>query len=421
MLDMRFIRENPETVKAGLARKYDKSDIDRILKLDEDRREIIRQVEQLKKQRNETSAEIAKKKKAGESADEAIAAMRKVGEDIAELDGKLRELENDLQDKLSWVPNLPHDDVPVGKDESANEVIREWGEKPVREFEVLPHWEIGEKLGIIDFKAAARLSGSMFYVLKGLGARLERAMYNYMLDMHTADGYIECATPVLVNSDTMFGTGQLPKLDDDMYKMDEDDLYLIPTAEVPVTNLHKGEILDHSDLPLHMVAYTPCFRREAGAAGKDTRGMTRVHQFGKVELVHICRPEEATDEFDKLLAQAEKVLQGLKIPYRVMALATGDLSFASAKTYDLELYSAGVDRYVEVSSVSTFDDFQARRMNTRFRDEERKVRFVHTLNGSGQALARLYAAILENYQNADGTVTIPEVLRPYMGGTDKIG
>jgi seryl-tRNA synthetase len=421
MLDMRFIRENPEAVKQGLAKKYDKADIDQIVKLDEDRREIIRKVELLKGQRNTASVEIAKKKKAGESADDAIAAMRKVGEEIASLDGKLRELDQDLQTKLSWIPNLPHDDVPVGRDESDNKFVRDWGEKPVRDFDVLPHWEIGEKLGIIDFKAAARLSGSMFYLLKGMGARLERALYNYMLDMHLADGYVECSTPVLVTGDSMFGTGQLPKLADDMYKMDDDDLYLIPTGEVPLTNIYKGEILDHTQLPIHLAAYTPCFRREAGAAGKDTRGMTRVHQFGKVELVHICRPEKSLEEFDKLLAQAEKVLQGLNIPYRVMVLATGDLSFASARTYDLELYSSGVDEYIEISSVSTFDDFQARRMNCRFRDEDRKVQFVHTLNGSAQALARLYAAILENYQNSDGTVTIPEVLRQYMGGADKIG
>ncbi len=421
MLDMRFIRENPDTVKQGLAKKFDKSDIDQIVKLDEDRREIIRNGEQLKGQRNTASAEIARKKKAGESADDAIAAMRKVGEEITALDGKLRELDRELQTKLSWIPNLPHDDVPVGKDESDNRFVRDWGEKPVKDSETLPHWEIGEKLGIIDFKAAARLSGSMFYLLKGMGARLERALYNYMLDMHLADGYVECSTPILVTGDSMFGTGQLPKLADDMYKMDEDDLYLIPTGEVPLTNIFKGEILDHTQLPIHLVAYTPCFRREAGAAGKDTRGMTRVHQFGKVELVHICHPDNSLAEFDKLLAQAEKVLKGLNIPYRVMVLATGDLSFASARTYDLELYSAGVDEYIEISSVSTFDDFQARRMNCRFRDEERKVRFVHTLNGSAQALARLFAAILENYQNEDGTVTIPEVLRPYMGGADKIG
>ena len=421
MLDMRLIRENPELVKQGLANKYDTSDLDKIVNLDEKRREIIRQVEKLKGQHNKASAEIAQKKKAGESADEAIAAMRQVGQEIAALDDDLREIDQELQMAMSWLPNLPHDDVPVGKDESSNRFVREWGEKPQKDFKVLPHWEIGESLGILDLEAASRLSGSGFYFLKGLGARLERALYNYMLDMHVADGFLECSVPVMVTTETLFGTGQLPKLADDMYKTERDDLYLIPTAEVSLTNIYRGEIIDHTMLPMYMVAYTPCFRREAGAAGKDTRGMIRVHQFTKVELVKIVRPEKSPEELESLLTQAEKVLQGLKLPYRVMVLATGDLSFASAKTYDLELYAAGVDRYLEISSVSTFDDFQARRMNCRFRDADGKVRFPHTLNGSGLALARLIPAILENYQNADGSVTIPDVLRPYMGEADKIG
>jgi seryl-tRNA synthetase len=421
MLDLKLIRENPELVKQGLARKFDTSDIDKITSLDERRREIIRQVEKLKGDRNKASAEIAQKKKAGESADEAIAQMREVGTAIAGLDLGLRDVEKDLREALSWLPNIPYDEVPVGKDEESNEFVREWGEKPQTDFEIRPHWEIGEKLGILDLEAAARLSGSGFYFLKGMGARLERALYNFMLELHTADGYVECAPPVLVTAETLYGTGQLPKLAEDMYKTERDDLYLIPTAEVSLTNVYKGEIIDHTMLPLNLVAYTPCFRREAGAAGKDTRGMIRVHQFGKVELVKIVRPEKSLEELEILLTQAEKVLRGLNLPYRVVVLATGDLSFASAKTYDLELYAAGVDRYLEISSVSTFDDFQARRMNCRFRDEERKIRFPHTLNGSGLALARLVPAILENYQNADGSVTIPDVLRPYMGGADKIG
>ena len=421
MLDLRLIRESPELVKQGLANKYDTSDLDKIVTLDEKRREIIRQVEKLKGQRNKASAEIAQKKKAGESADDAIAAMRQVGQEIAALDEQLRTVDEELQTAMSWLPNLPHDDVPVGKDESSNRFVREWGEKPQKDFGVLPHWEIGETLGILDLEAAARLSGSGFYFLKGLGARLERALYNYMLDMHIADGFLECSVPVMVTTETLFGTGQLPKLAEDMYKTERDDLYLIPTAEVSLTNIYRGEIIDHTMLPMYMVAYTPCFRREAGAAGKDTRGMIRVHQFTKVELVKIVQPEKSPEELESLLTQAEKVLQGLKLPYRVMVLATGDLSFASAKTYDLELYAAGVDRYLEISSVSTFDDFQARRMNCRFRDADGKVRFPHTLNGSGLALARLIPAILENYQNADGSVTIPDVLRPYMGEADKIG
>jgi seryl-tRNA synthetase len=300
-------------------------------------------------------------------------------------------------------------------------VGREWGEIPKPDFEVQPHWEIGAKLGILDLEGSARVSGSGFYVLKGLGARLQRALINYMLDLHTADGFVELLVPHLVTADTMFGTGQLPKLGPDMYHCEEDDLWLIPTAEVPVTNLFKQQILDHTQLPLYLVAHTPCYRREAGAAGKDTRGMIRVHQFNKVELVKIVRPENSYDELESLVAQAEKVLQGLRLPYRVSLLSTGDLSFAAAKCYDLELWSAGVERYLEISSVSNFEDFQARRMKCRFRDADRKVHYPHTLNGSGLALARLVPAILENYQNPDGTITIPEVLRPYMNGLEKIG
>jgi len=421
MLDIRLIREEPEAVKAGLARKFDESNIDDILGLDEQRREIIRQVEALKAERNKASAEIAKKKKAKEPADDAIAAMREVGQKIAGLDQELRELEATLHEKLSWLPNIPHESVPVGKTEESNEFVREWGEKPQKDFKVLPHWEIGPKLGVLDLEAAARVSGSGFYLLKGVGARLMRALSNYMLDVHTADGYVEIFPPVVVNEATMFGTGQLPKMAEDMYYIEKDGMYLIPTAEVPVTNIHRGEILSQAELPIKMVAFTPCFRREAGAAGKDTRGMIRVHQFEKVELVQIVEPEKSYEALEGLVVQAEKILQGLKIPYRLMVLATGDLSFASAKTYDLELWSAGVEKYLEISSVSNFESFQARRMNTRFRDSEKKRHFPHTLNGSGLALARLIPAILENYQNSDGTVTIPEVLWPYMGGLEKIG
>ena len=421
MHDLKFIRENPDLVKQGLARKYDKSDIDKILALDETRRDIIRHVEALKAERNRASAEIGRCKKAGQPSDEAVAAMREVGQRIAEFDERLRLVDLDLQTALSWVPNLPHDSVPVGPDESHNLFVREWGRKPNPDFTVLPHWEIGQKLGILDMEAAARISGSGFYVLKGLGARLERALINYMLDTHIRDGFVEIAAPMVVNPETMFGTGQLPKLDDDMYKVERDNMYLIPTAEVPVTNMYRGEILSIEQLPMYFVAFTSCFRREAGAAGKDTRGMIRVHQFEKVELVKIVPPETSYDELESLLTQAEKILQGLQIPYRVMLLATGDLSFASAKTYDLELYAVGVDRYLEISSVSNFEAFQARRMNMRFRDSENKTQFPHTLNGSGLALARLVPAVLENYQNRDGTITVPEVLRPYMGGLDRIG
>jgi len=420
MLDMRFIRENPELVRTGATNKNEKCDIDQILKLDEQRREIIRGVEKLKAERNKVSAEIAMKKKSGEDASEAIAAMREAGDKIGAQDQALRELEAELKKHLDWVPNLPHESVPVGRDESVNQVIREWGTKPASSFKVLPHWEIGEKLGIIDLPGASAVAGSGFWVLKGIGARLQRALIQYMLDMHTADGFVEVATPFLVSAETMFGTGQLPKLADDMYCLESDDLWLIPTAEVSVTNLYRQRIVPEEELPVRMVAHSPCFRREAGAAGKDTRGLLRVHQFDKVELVEIVHPDESYAELETLTAQAEKVLQGLNLHYRVVTLATGDLSFAAAKTYDLELWAAGVERYLEISSVSNFEAFQARRMNLRFRNDEKKTVFPHTLNGSGLALPRLMATILETCQNEDGSVTIPEVLRPYMGGAERI-
>jgi seryl-tRNA synthetase len=421
MLDLRFIRENPDLVQTGAQNKNEKCDIGQILELDEQRREIIRGVEKLKAERNRVSGEIAKKKKAGENADEAIAAMREVGEEVGRQDNALREIDAELAAHLARVPNLPHPEVPVGRDESSNRFVRDWGRKREFGFKVKPHWEVGERLGILDLAAAAALTGSGFYVLKGAGARLERALANYMLDTHTADGFQEIVAPYLVNENTMFGTGQLPKLRDDMYKVENEDLWLIPTAEVPLTNLYKQQIIDEASLPINLVAHTPCFRREAGAAGKDTRGMLRVHQFGKVELVKIVHPDDSYNDLEKLTAQAEKILQGLNLHYRVVELATGDLSFASARTYDLELWAPGVEKYLEISSVSNFESFQARRMNLRYRDAEKKPVFPHTLNGSGLALARLIPAVLENYQNEDGTVTVPEVLVPYMGGLTKIG
>jgi seryl-tRNA synthetase len=420
MLDIRLIRENPDLVKTGIAKKKDTTDIDHLLALDEQRREIIRQVESLKSERNTVSAEIARKKKAKEPAEHAIAAMKEVGERIAQLDNDLREIDRKLNDLMIWIPNIPHDSVPVG-DESNNQLVREWGSIPTFDFTVKPHWEIGQQLAIFDQEAATRLSGSGFYVLRGLGAAMERALINFMLDTHTADGFQETSIPFLVNWDTMFGTGQLPKMDEDMYHTDPDNMYLIPTAEVSLTNLCRDSILSYQDLPVSLVAVSPCFRREAGAAGKDTRGMLRVHQFLKVELVKIVRPEQSYNELEALVRQAAKILELLKLPYRVLTLATGDLSFASAKTYDLEVWSAGVKNWLEISSISNFEDFQARRMKCRFRDEDKRNLFVHTLNGSGLALARLIPAILENYQNADGTITVPEVLRPYMNGIERIG
>lgn len=420
MLDIRLIRENPDLVKTGVSKKNNTVDIDNLLTLDEQRREIIRQVEALKSERNTVSAEIAKKKKAKEPADDAIAAMKEVGQKIGKLDNDLRELDQKFHDLMIWIPNIPHESVPVG-DETNNELVREWGEISKPDFKVKPHWEIGQELGVFDQDASVRLSGSGFYVLRGLGAALERALINFMLDIHTSDGYQEASVPFLVNWDTMFGTGQLPKMDDDMYRTDPDHMYLIPTAEVSLTNLYRDSIISYEDLPLSLVSASPCFRREAGAAGKDTRGMLRVHQFLKVELVKIVRPEESYKVLEELLTQAAKILELLKLPYRVLTLATGDLSFASAKTYDIEVWSAGVEKWLEISSVSNFEDFQARRMKCRFRDEDKKNQFVHTLNGSGLALARLIPAIFENYQNADGTITVPEVLRPYMNGIERIG
>lgn len=420
MLDMRLIRDDPESVKAGAINKNDKCDIDLILKLDTQRREIIRAVESLKAERNQASAQIAKKKKAGEDAEEAILATRKIGDQIAAKDQALRELEAKLKTETAQVPNLPHASVPVGRDESANVLVREWGSKPEYDFKVLPHWEIGEKLGLLDLSAGTAMSGSGFWTLRGPGARLQRALIQYMLDMHAADGFVEVAVPFLVTAETMFGTGQLPKLADDMYRIESDDLWLIPTSEVSVTNLYRQQIIKEEQLPIKMVAHSPCFRREAGAAGKDNRGLLRVHQFDKVELVKIVSPDDSYDELETLTAQAEKVLQGLKLHYRVITLATGDLSFAAAKTYDLELWSAGVNQYLEISSISNFESFQARRMNLRYRDADKKPVFPHTLNGSGLALPRLMAAILENGQNSDGTIAIPEALWSYMGGMEQI-
>jgi seryl-tRNA synthetase len=414
MLDIKILRENPEMVKAGIAKKKDSSDIDKIIALDQSRRDNLKRVEKLKADRNAASAEIAKKKKAGESAEDAVAAMRAVGDEITRLDEQVRLTELEIHDLLSRVPNIPHESVPVGVDETANEIVREWGTRPTPSFKTLPHWEIGAKLGILDLEAAAKISGSGFYVLKGAGAKLQRALVSLMLDTHTANGFTEYSTPYLVNSDTMYGTGQLPKFADDLYKTTSDDLWLIPTAEVPLTNIFKQEIVEANRLPIYMVGHTPCFRREAGSAGKDTRGMIRVHQFDKVELVKLVRPENSWVELDSLVRQAEKILQLLNLHYRVVCLSSGDLGNASAKTFDLELWASGVEKYLEISSISNFTDYQARRMNCRFRDEDKSIKFVHTLNGSGLALARLVPAILENYQNADGTITIPEVLRSYM-------
>lgn len=415
MLDIKVIRDNPEFVKQASVNKNDKADVDAILELDSQRRSLIAEADELKAERNAVSAEIPKRKKAGEPVEEVFARMREVGRRIDALDETLRKTEAELEDLQLSTPNIPHESVQVGGEEK-NRIVRQWGEAPKLDFDPRPHWEIGPALGALDFEAGAKVSGSGFYFLKGDGAKLQRALISYMLDTHGAAGFVEITAPHLVNSASMTGTGQLPKMQDDMYQVERDGLWLIPTGEVPVTNMHRDEILPAESLPISYVAYTPCFRREAGAAGKDTRGMIRVHQFDKVEMVKFVRPEESYDELEKLVAQAEKILQGLEIPYRVTQLATGELSFASAKTYDLDLWAAGCKSWLEISSISNFEAFQSRRMNTRYRTADNKVAFPHTLNGSGLALARLIPAILENFQTADGKVRIPDALIPYMGG-----
>ncbi|MFH2036581.1 MAG: serine--tRNA ligase [Candidatus Zixiibacteriota bacterium] len=420
MLDLKFIRENPDLVKEAVKNKNEHADIDVILNLDSRRRDIIGEVEQLKATRNKVSEQIAKKKKSKEDALADIAEMKEVGQKISLLDNDLRDIMEELSNHLLKVPNIPHKDVPIGKDEESNVTIKEWSKVATPDFEPLPHWELGERLNILDIPASTKIAGSGFYVLKGLGAKLQRALITFMLETHTADGYIEIAPPFVAGTEAMTGTGQLPKLAEDMYQLKDENMYLIPTGEVPVTNLHREEILPAEQLPKYYVAYTPCFRREAGAAGKDTRGVLRLHQFDKVEMVKLVHPDKSEEEHETLLVQAEKIIQKLNIPYRVRLLATGDLSFAASKCYDIEIWSAGVAKYLEVSSVSNFMDFQARRMNCRFREEGQKPNFVHTLNGSGTALPRLMAAVMENNQTEYGSIVIPEAIRPYMGGVTEI-
>lgn len=421
MLDIKTIREDPERVKKACADKNDLADIDRVLELDARRRRLITEMEALRAQQNKASEEIARAKKRGDDATYAIAAMKEVSQKVGEMSGRVREAEESLHQALLRVPNIPHESVPVGPDEGHNVTVREWGEIPKFDFPPAPHWELGEKLGVLDLPRGAKVSGTGFFVLRGPGAGLERALISFMIDYHVKKhGFTEVMVPFLARTTSMTATGQLPKLADDMYRLENDELYLIPTAEVPVTTLHQDEILSDNDLPLKYVAYTPCFRREAGAAGKDTRGILRVHQFDKVEMVELVLPETSYDELERMVGQAEGLLQLLNVPYRVRLLATGDLSFAAAKCYDIEIWAAGVNKYLEVSSVSNYEDFQARRMNCRFRGPDKKPRYVHTLNGSGLALPRLLVALMENNQTENGEIVIPEVLRPYMGGLERI-
>lgn len=423
MLDIRLFREKPEELKIALETRNGFFPVEDIIGLDSRRREILTRTDELRSERNQGSREIAELRKKGEVATELMEQMRITGEEIRENDEQLAELEGRIQSLLLEIPNLPHDSVPVGADESFNKVVRSWGEPPVFDFEPLPHWDIGESLGIMDFERGVRLAESRFTVLKGAGARLERALINFMLDIHTREhSFVEVQPPFLVNSDTMKGTGQLPKFAEDLYSCSSDDLWMIPTAEVPLTNLHRGEIIPEEELPLYLTAYTPCFRREAGSHGRDVRGMLRQHQFDKVELVKICSPESSYGELESLTTSAEEILKRLELPFRTVLLSTGDMGFAASKTYDIEVWLPSQEKYREISSCSNCEDFQARRMNTRYRPKGGgKVQFVHTLNGSGIAVGRCLIAILENYQNRDGTVSLPKAIVPYMDGVEVIG
>ncbi|MFH1407358.1 MAG: serine--tRNA ligase [Candidatus Omnitrophota bacterium] len=420
MLDLKFIRENADVVKAAIKNRGMKLDLGELLGLDKDKRELLAKVEAMKAQRNANSDEIGRLVREKKDAKAKMAEMKDLAQKIKDLDQKVGEIDQKLANLLLLIPNIPHKTVPVGPP-TANKVVKTWGEPKKPDFKPRGHVEIAEDLGIIDLPRAAKVAGSHFVLYKGDGAKLERALINFMLDLHTKKhGYKEVAPPYLVNRASMTGTGQLPKLEEDMYRLKDDDLFLIPTAEVPVTNMHANEVLKEEDLPIYYTAYTACFRREAGTYGKDTRGLTRVHQFDKVELVKFTTPNTSYDEHEKLLQDAEEVVQLLGIPYRVSILSTGDVSFAATKCYDIEAWAPGAGAYLEISSCSNFEDFQARRANIRYKGKDNKLSFVHTLNGSGVALARTVICILENYQQKDGSVLIPEALRPYMDNKETL-
>jgi seryl-tRNA synthetase len=424
MLDLNFIRENPDKVKAALVDLNTEAPIDEILELDQQRRNLLKEVEALRQERNVGSKAIGQLMREGkkEEAEAQKERMSDIGDQISQLDEQLRQVEADLYDRQLYVPNMPGPGVPVGPDESHNVVVKKVGQPPTFDFEVKPHWEIGENLGIIDFERGVKLSGSRFYVLKGLGARLQRALITWMLEVHIEQhGYTEIYPPFIVRAHCMVGTGNLPKFGDNLYHDAEEDYWLIPTAEVPITNLYRDEILDEDQLPIYHVGYTPCFRREKMSAGRDVRGIKRGHQFDKVEMVKFVTPETGREELDKLIDNAEDICRMLNLPYRIVQMCTGDLSFVAAIKFDIELWAAGSQEWLEVSSCSLFTDFQARRANIRYRPKDGgKTRHVYTINGSGLALPRLMIAILENYQQADGSIVVPEVLRPYMGGLEVI-
>lgn len=422
MLDVKRIRADFDAITAKLAtRGVSAETLTEIKELDAKRRQILIVVEELKAKRNTVSAEIAQAKRNKENADDKIAAMQKLSADVKNLDAELFEIDEKLNVILAHLPNTPHDSVPIGADEEENVEVRRWGTPREFTFEPKAHWDLGEDLKILDWERGAKVTGARFLFYKGLGARLERALYNFMLDEHIAEGYQEVITPYIVNQDSMFGTGQYPKFKEDTFELTDTPFVLIPTAEVPLTNYYRNEILDESDLPVYFTAMSPSFRSEAGSAGRDTRGLIRLHQFHKVEMVKFATPEQSYDELEKMTANAENILQKLGLPYRVLALCTGDMGFSAAKTYDLEVWLPAQNTYREISSCSNTEDFQARRAQIRYRTAaDGKVKLLHTLNGSGLAVGRTVAAILENYQNEDGSVTIPEVLRPYMGGVEVI-
>lgn len=418
MLDIKVIRNDPEGVKKAVASRGANRDevIDEILKTDEIRRKTLAEVESMKSTQNAVSKKIPAMKKSGEDTSALMSEMKELSNKISEKNKELSELEKNQRELILTIPNIPNKDVPIGKDDSENVEIRRWGEPKKFEFEAKAHWDIGKNLDILDPERAAKVTGARFHFYKGLGAKLERSVINFFLNTHTQNGYKEMLPPYIVNSDSLYGTGQFPKFKEDEFKLENTDYYLIPTAEVPVTNYHRDEILDGNKLPIKYCAYSACFRSEAGSAGRDTRGLVRQHQFNKVELVKFVKPENSYEELEKLTSDAEKLLQMLNIPYRVVCLSTGDLGFCSAKTYDIEVWMPSYGRYVEISSCSNFEDYQARRASIRYKNSNKeKAQLVHTLNGSGLAVGRTVAAILENYQNEDGSVTVPEVLREFMG------
>ena len=421
MLDIKMIRQNTDEIKERLATRGVKAEkIDALLEKDKRRRELLVETEGLKQKRNEVSAEIANAKRNKQDATDAIKEMREVGAKIKSLDEELEEVEATVKDMASRLPNLPNPTIPVGPDESANVELRKVGTPREFDFEPKAHWDIGEDLGILDFDRGAKVSGARFVYYKGLGARLERAVYNFMLDEHAKEGYTEMLPPYIVNAQTMYGTGQFPKFKEDVYQVNGEDMTLIPTAEVPLTNYYRDEVIPMEKLPVYFTALTPCFRSEAGSAGRDTRGLIRMHQFNKVERVKISKPENSYDELEKMTQNAGNIMEKLGLQYHVITLSTGDMGFSAAMTHDLEVWMPAQNKYREISSCSNCEDFQARRAHIQYRDENGKLNFVHTLNGSGLAVGRTVAAILENYQNEDGSVTVPEALRPYLGGLEKI-